>query len=57
MTVPGELDFWEKIGFRQTTRIMFAYLNRRRHRLNTMGKMFSSQGELHKLPYYWNGMY
>jgi len=25
VTVPGELDFWKKVGFRQTTRIMFAY--------------------------------
>jgi ribosomal protein S18 acetylase RimI-like enzyme len=25
VTVPGELDFWKKAGFRQTTRIMFAY--------------------------------
>jgi len=23
--VPGELGFWKKVGFRQTTRIMFAY--------------------------------
>jgi len=25
VTVPGELGFWKKVGFRQTTRIMFAY--------------------------------
>ncbi len=25
VTVPGELGFWKKAGFRQTTRIMFAY--------------------------------
>jgi len=25
VTVPGELNFWKKTGFRQTTRIMFAY--------------------------------
>ncbi len=25
VTVPGELGFWKKMGFRQTTRIMFAY--------------------------------
>jgi len=25
VTVPGEVDFWKKMGFRQTTRIMFAY--------------------------------
>jgi len=26
VTVPGEVDFWKKMGFRHTTRIMFAYL-------------------------------
>ncbi|MDY7040973.1 MAG: GNAT family N-acetyltransferase [Chloroflexota bacterium] len=25
VTVPGEVGFWKKMGFRQTTRIMFAY--------------------------------
>ncbi len=25
VTVPGETGFWKKMGFRQTTRIMFAY--------------------------------
>lgn len=25
VTVPGELGFWRKVGFRKTTRIMFAY--------------------------------
>jgi len=25
VTVPGEVDFWKKMGFRHTTRIMFAY--------------------------------
>ncbi len=25
VTVPGELGFWEKMGFKRTSRIMFAY--------------------------------
>jgi len=25
VTVPGDVTFWKKVGFRQTTRVMFAY--------------------------------